>query len=121
MTEEGQVQGIRPAVEGGQMVEATTKSGVEEVASGSEGETGNIWGGPSVGPEPESEAEVVGGNEVGREEERAKAEGVAAAGQRNLIGRGDIRRASDKTEVGVHGGQAPLEGLLEEGGYEKTD
>lgn len=34
-------------------------------------------------------------------------EGVAVVGQGNLIGREDIRRASDKTTVGVHGVQAP--------------
>lgn len=100
------------------MVRATTKPRVE-VASGSEGETGNTRGSSSAEPEPE--AEVVGGNEVGREEERAKGEGVAAAGQGNLIGRGDIRSAADKTKVGVHGGQAPSEGVPEEGEYEKTD
>ena len=99
------------------MVGATTKPGAEEVASGLEGETGNTRGSPSA----ESGVEVAGGNEVGREEERAKGEGVAAAGQSNLIGREDIRRASDKTEVGVHGGQVPLEGPPEEGGCEKTD
>ena len=91
---------------------------VVEMASESEDEYGNKRESSSADPDPE--AEVVGGNEVGREEERARGE-VAAAGQGNLIGKGDIRHASDKMEVGVHGGQAPSEGLPEEGGYEKTD
>jgi hypothetical protein len=39
----------------------------------------------------------------------------------NLIDTEDIRRASDKTVVGEHGGQDPLEELPEEDGCEKTD
>ena len=117
------MQGIRPAAEGDQVVRATTKPGVEEVPNASEDETGSTRGSSSAepGPEPEPEAEVVGGDGTVREEEHAKGEGVAAVGEDNLIGRGDTRRAPDKTEVGGHGGQAPSRGSLEEGGYEKTD
>jgi len=69
-----QAQGIRSVAEGGQVVRATTKPGAEEVASDSEGETGNRRASSSA------EGEAVGENEVVGEGERAKGEGVAAAG-----------------------------------------
>ena len=96
-----------------------TKLGAEGVASGGlEGEIGSTQGSSSA--EPETEA--VGGDEIAREGECAKGEGEVAVGEDNLIGREDIRCASDKTVVGARGGQAPSEGSLEEeDGCEKAD
>lgn len=115
-----QVQDNRSAVEEDQAVRAMRKPGAEEAASGSEAEIENTQGGSSVG----SAAEVVGGDEIARGEECEREEEVvvvAVVGKGNLIGREDIRGASDKTTVGVHGGQAPSEEFPEEGVCERVD
>lgn len=112
-------QGIRSAAEEGQVARVATKAGAVEVASEWEGEIGNTQRSSSA----ESEAGVAGGNEIAREGERAEGEGEGGAAVEggNLIDRMGIRRASDKTVVGAHGGQVPLEGFPGEDGCEKTD
>ena len=118
-TEEAPDQDIRSAVGEGQAARAMRKPMAEEVASELEAETGNTQKSSSA----ESEAGVVGGDEIEWGEEHAKGEGdgVVAVGEGNLIGREDIQRASDKTVVEVHGGQVPSEEFPKEGVCGKAD
>jgi len=116
-TGEARIQDTRPAVEEGQVVGVTRKPGAGQVASGLAAEAGDTLGSSSA----DSEAEVVGGNEIARGEGRVRGVGVAAVGWDNLIDREDIQRAPDKTVVEVHDEQAPSEGFPEGGGCEKTD
>lgn len=69
----------------------------------------------------EPEVEAVGGGETAWGEERAK-EGVvvAAVGEGSLTDREDIRHATDKTVVGVRGGEV-LSEEIPKGVGEKTD
>ena len=114
------VQDIRSVAGEGQAVRAARKPEAEEVASVLEAESENTRGSSSAG----SEAEVVGGDGIVRGEVCARKEvvvGVVVVEQGNLIGRGDIQHASDKTMEEVHGGQAPSEEFPEGGVREMTD